>query len=136
MVKSYFRHTAVRWASGLHICKFCMAPPYGPTQNSAGVTLLFSIPVQMAEQLGLSQNRTPVHPRWTATAPSVGLLHQCDDRRGGREEVPAARRFFRELRKCIDVPIGCKSRHPSWGSRCAATVPPVAHDADQCERYR
>lgn len=37
-------------------------------------------------------------------------------------EAPVARRFFRELRKRIDVPIACEPRHPSWGSRRAASV--------------
>jgi uncharacterized protein YecE (DUF72 family) len=37
-------------------------------------------------------------------------------------EAPLARRFFRELRKRIDVPIACEPRHPSWGSQRAASV--------------
>jgi uncharacterized protein YecE (DUF72 family) len=37
-------------------------------------------------------------------------------------EAPIARRFFRELRKRIDVPIACEPRHPSWGSQRAVDL--------------
>ena len=37
-------------------------------------------------------------------------------------EAPVARRFFRQLRKRIDVPIACEPRHPSWGTRLAEKV--------------
>jgi len=37
-------------------------------------------------------------------------------------EARVARRFFRELRKRIDVPIACEPRHPSWGSQRAANM--------------
>jgi uncharacterized protein YecE (DUF72 family) len=37
-------------------------------------------------------------------------------------EASVARRFFRELRKRIDVPFACEPRHSSWGSRRAASV--------------
>lgn len=37
-------------------------------------------------------------------------------------EASLARRFFRQLRKRIDVPIACEPRHPSWGSQRAASV--------------
>lgn len=60
---------------------------------------------------------------------------------------PAARRFFRELRKRIDVPIVCEPRHSSWGSQgaerllteCAvarvAADPPPWPGADECGGY-
>jgi uncharacterized protein YecE (DUF72 family) len=37
-------------------------------------------------------------------------------------EASVARRFFRELRKRIDVSIACEPRHPSWGSKRADSV--------------
>lgn len=37
-------------------------------------------------------------------------------------EAPVAKRFFRELRKRLDVPIACEPRHPSWGSPRAVGV--------------
>lgn len=37
-------------------------------------------------------------------------------------EATVAKCFFHELRKCIDVPIACEPRHPSWGSPHADSV--------------
>ena len=37
-------------------------------------------------------------------------------------EAPVAKRFFRELRKRVDVPFACEPRHPSWGSQRAADL--------------
>jgi uncharacterized protein YecE (DUF72 family) len=37
-------------------------------------------------------------------------------------EAPVARRFFRELRKRIDVRIACEPRHSSWGSQLATKL--------------
>jgi uncharacterized protein YecE (DUF72 family) len=37
-------------------------------------------------------------------------------------DAPMARRFFRELRKRVDVPIACEPRHPSWGSHRAVNL--------------
>ena len=37
-------------------------------------------------------------------------------------EAPVAKRFFRELRKRIDVPFACEPRHASWGTQRAASL--------------